>query len=164
MILGFQKWIGYSDVKSMSVYFYVQRNSTFNTTETPITFDTAKLNIGGAMDLSSGIFTAPLTGTYFFSFTGIVEFPTSSSIVLGANLGLYLNGNLIGLGSAEDANTGGGQNDQLSLHSTLYLETGDEIWVQIQSIYGTGVRFYDSNNHYTHFNGWLLEENISQSL
>ncbi|EFX82829.1 hypothetical protein DAPPUDRAFT_316370 [Daphnia pulex] len=35
---GFQKWIGYADVKSAPVHFDVQRNSSFNTTGTPIPF------------------------------------------------------------------------------------------------------------------------------
>ncbi|EFX82287.1 hypothetical protein DAPPUDRAFT_317000 [Daphnia pulex] len=35
---GFQKWIGYDDVKSAPVYFYVQRNSPFNTTKSPDPF------------------------------------------------------------------------------------------------------------------------------
>ena len=103
--IGFQKWIGYGDVKSLPVYFYVQRSSVFNATNTPITFDTARLNNGGAMNLTSGIFTAPRTGTYFFSFIAIAVFPTSSSVIQGATVALHLNGNPIGYGEAEDVNT-----------------------------------------------------------
>ncbi|EFX82884.1 hypothetical protein DAPPUDRAFT_316257 [Daphnia pulex] len=40
---GFQKWIGYVDVKSVPVHFYVQRNSEFYTIGIPITFDLARL-------------------------------------------------------------------------------------------------------------------------
>ena len=92
---GFQKWIGYGDVKSLPVYFYVQRSTGFNTTNTSITFDTARLNDGGAMNLSSGIVTAPRTGTYFFSFSAIATFPTSSSVTQAVRVGLFFNGNLI---------------------------------------------------------------------
>ncbi|KAI9563481.1 C1q-like adipose specific protein-like protein [Daphnia sinensis] len=38
----FQKWIGYADVKSLPTYFYVQRNSNFNTVGVPIPFQLAK--------------------------------------------------------------------------------------------------------------------------
>ena len=43
--------IGYVDVKSSPVYFYVQRYAHFNTAKTPIPFDVEKLNVGGALDL-----------------------------------------------------------------------------------------------------------------
>ena len=78
---GFQKWIGYDDIKSAPVYFYVQRNSLFNTANVSIPFQVSKLNIGNAMDLSTGKFTALVPGTYFFSFTGHAQFPTSSSLL-----------------------------------------------------------------------------------
>ena len=162
--IGFQKWIGYGDVKSLPVYFYVQRSSVFNATNTPITFDTARLNNGGAMNLTSGIFTAPRTGTYFFSFSAIAAFPTTSSVTQALRVGLFLNGNLIGYGEAEDANTTNGQNDQLTLHSTLYLQAGDKACVMIDRIIIGNYIYDDAINHFTHFNGWLLDEDISQSL
>ena len=127
---GFQKWIGYGDVKSLPVYFYVQRSTGFNTTNTSITFDTARLNDGGAMNLSSGIVTAPRTGTYFFSFSAIAAFPTTSSVTQAVRVGLFLNGNLIAWdGEAEDANTTNGQNYQPVLHSTLCLQAEDKAYI-----------------------------------
>ena len=47
----FQKWIGYNDVKSQPVYFYVQKNTSFSTPYTPIPFEIERLNIGGANGL-----------------------------------------------------------------------------------------------------------------
>ena len=44
----FQKWIGYNDVKSQPVYFYVQKNTSFSTPYTPIPFEIERLKIGGA--------------------------------------------------------------------------------------------------------------------
>jgi hypothetical protein len=40
------------------------------------------------------------------------------------------------------------------------LKKGDQIWVQI-IIIGSGVSLYDNEWHYTHFTGFLLDENIS---
>ena len=50
-VTGFQKWIGYNDVKSQPVYFYVQKNTSFSTPYTPIPFEIERLKIGGANGL-----------------------------------------------------------------------------------------------------------------
>jgi hypothetical protein len=155
---GFQKWIGYDDVKSAPAYFYVQRNSEFSTINVPIPFQISRLNIGNAMDLSTGKFTAPAKGTYFFSFTGHAGFPTSSSeVYLG--VGLYLNGNQIGWGFAEEYHTVMFQETPLTLQSTLSLQKGDQIWLEIKFISG-GVILADYG-YWTHFTGYILEEEIT---
>ena len=159
---GFQKWIGYTDVKSAPVHFYVQRNSSFSEKGTPIPFDLMLLNEGNAMNLSSGIFTAPRTGIYFFSFTGLAEFPTSSSSSY-LRIGLYLNRNKIESGVIEEGNTLNGQNEQVTLQSTLNLKKGDQIWVEIDYSH-TAVYLIENSDHHTHFTGFMLEEEIVASL
>ena len=128
---------------------------------TPIPFDVEVLNIGGAMNLTSGIFTTPRAGTYSFSFIGYAHIPGSSS-KLALAVRMYLNGNLIGSGLADDIGTVL-QSETLSLQSTLNLQNGDQISLQI-SYMDSGTYLHDSSNHYNHFSGWLLEENISQGL
>jgi hypothetical protein len=119
----------------------------------------AVVNEGNAMDLTSGIFTAPRPGIYFFSFnTGLAGFPASSSPVL-LEVRLYLNGGLIGTGYVEEGNTLAGQNDQLTLQSTLNLKKEDQVWVEIFS-QSTGVYLADSGEHYNHFTGFMSEEDI----
>ena len=87
---------------------------------TPITFELAVVNEENAMNLTSGKFTAPRPGIYFFSFTGLADFPVSSSRVeLGVSL--YLNWDLIGSGYVEEYNNDGGQSSPLTLQSTLKL-------------------------------------------
>ena len=110
------------------------------------------------MNLQTGIFTAPRPGIYFFSFTGEAGFPASSSrVILG--VALYLNGDRIVSSSAQESNTVNGQVSPLTLQSTLNLKSGDQIWVAI-SDKSTGVYFYDNGNHYTHFTGFMLQEDI----
>jgi hypothetical protein len=157
-----QKWIGYADVKSAPVHFYVQKNSTFSTLKTPIPFDLAVVNEGNAMNSTSGIFTAPRPGIYFFSFTGVATFPASSSKV-NLYIFLYLNGGYVGTGYVEEANTVTGQSSPLTMQSTLILKKGDQVWVQID-FKSPDVILFDYSGHLTHFTGLALEEEIVASL
>jgi hypothetical protein len=160
VVIGFEKWIGYSDVKSAPTYFYVHRNSSFSTTNVAIPFQIARLNIGGAFDLSSGIFTASRKGTYFFSFIGFPSVPVSSSNVRIV-ISFFLNGSKIGVGELSDSNHLTYQSGQVSIQSTLSLKVGDKIWVQIIDM-AAGISLYDYPGfHYNHFSGWLLEEELS---
>ncbi len=162
-----QKWIGYADVKSTPVHFYVQRNSSFSTRDTPIPWDLSRVNEGNAMNLTSGKFTAPRPGIYFFSFTGYAYFPASpvrvSPSYVRLAVALYLNGDRIGLGYVTEAKTVANQDSPLTLQSTLNLKKGDQVWVAIywQS---EGAYLYEDGNHYNHFTGWMLEEEIVASL
>ena len=160
---GFQTWIGLTDVKSSSTYFYGQRNEDFNQTNTPIPFDVVRLNEGGAFDGATGIFTAPANGKYFFSFVGLAHLPaTSSPHYLG--ISLQVNNGEIGKAFVEEAgNNPTRERVPLTLQSTLYLKKGDQVCLKIR-LQTNGSLLTDDGNHFAHFNGWLLEEDISQSL
>ena len=157
---GFQKWIGYADVKSMPVYFYVTMDASFTKIKTPLPFKTARLNVGNAMNLSTGKFKAPRAGIYFLSFTGLAEFPLSSKFVKLA-VGLVLNGDVIRNSYVSEQHTTADQSSPLTLQTTISLKSDDQIWLQIESI-SSGVKLY--KNSYTHFTGFLLEEEIVVSL
>ena len=113
------------------------------------------------MDLTSGKFTAPRPGIYFFSFTGQTDFPRSSTPGLG--VALYLNGGLIGASENEEANTFANQNNQVTLQSTLHLNKDDQVWVEIRWI-TSGAYLYEDGNHHNHFTGFMLKEEIVASL
>ncbi len=115
------------------------------------------------MNLTSGIFTAPQPGIYFFSFTALAEFPVSSSGWLGVQL--YLNGGRIGEGYVSEGNTKSvdTQLSPLSLQLTMNLKPGDKVWLQIVNMEKRTV-LYDDGSHHTHFTGFLLEEEIAASI
>ena len=102
------------------------------------------------MDITSGIFTAPKSGIYFFSFSGI---GSDKSITWPQ---LFLNDDLIGTGNA---NTNSFDTPTFTLQSTLQLNAGDQISLKLNSV-GDGY-LVDTANHFTHFIGWLLQEDLS---
>jgi hypothetical protein len=115
-----QKWIGYADVKSAPTHFFATRNSSFSTTSTPIPFELERVNEEDAMNLTSGVFTAPRPGIYFFSFTAVAEFSifnSRSSVWVG--VGLYLNEGQIVVNHVNEANTVDNQSSPLTIQSTL---------------------------------------------
>ncbi len=144
------------DVESSPVYFSVQRSSNFNLLTTPMSFELARLNIGGAMNMTSGIFTAPSTGKYFFLLSGTCAADTGGYI----GISLKLNGNHIVMARCDSSGFFYGS---FSLDSTLNLQVGDKIWSQIDWR-GDSAYLRDDGAHYTHFTGWLLQEDITHSF
>jgi hypothetical protein len=150
-----QKWIGYADVKSLPTYFYVQRRSDFKTLGVPIPFEIERLNIGGAMNITTGKFTAPRKGVYFFAFSGV------STLERPGNLDVGLMVNDVQIGKAESFSTTGGSDfETLTLQSTIELKAGDSVWLQIVS-QKSALLQDNPLDQFTHFSGWMLQEDLS---
>lgn len=151
--LGIQTSFGYPTFKTASVYFYVQRDSSFTTWYQPITFQITRLNYGEAMDAGSGIFTAPVGGIYFFSFSAVGYMDRSASDG-HVEIALIVNSNEIGQGRSHF--TQGVNYQTQSIQSTLHLNAGDRVWLEMVNMVNE-VWLHDSGAHYTHFTGLLIE-------
>ena len=149
MIADFQTLIGHADVKSSLVHFYAQSTTSFSTVNTPVPFNVAKLNTGSALNLSTEKFTAPVAGTYFFTFAGDVDFPTPGFAWM--HVALVLNGNTVGIVQSNSNGFG-----TLSIHSTLHLQVNDQVWVKIDDKLSDP---YLRGGFY-HFTGSLLDQDV----
>jgi len=139
------------------VHFYVQRSTSFSASNATIPFEIEQLNMGSGMNLTSGIFTAPLSGIYSFSFSGMGHgsgprpVPYYGFVIVALNLNgvpiAYANSIVY---EATDAVL------TASLHSILKLKAGDEIKLVLE-----GGELYEApDSPSTHFTGTLLEEDV----
>ena len=154
-----EKRFGFLNVKSgaSGIYFHVQMNGDRFTS--PITtgtrihsFDTQRLNIGNAMNLSSGVFTASKPGIYHFSASfiktggGIIGFISPDAL----RITLRLNGRDI----VEAYGDTGVVPVPVTAQATLKLKRGDRIDLYKHS--GELTVFNCSHS----FTGWLIDEDI----
>ena len=145
-----QELIGNVDIKTRTVHFYVTRNSPFSTHNAVIPFELAFLNEGGAMNLASGIFTAPVPGIYHFEFSGLKDYSATYLVV-----DIQVNGARIGVAYTEQSATG--SRDVVSLSASLRLAANDRVNL---FNYNTAGVLFDNSGHTTHFTGWLVEEDL----
>ncbi len=148
-------------MKSSPTYFSVKLKNHFSTENTSIPFEEEILNVGGAMNTSSGIFTTPRAGKYFFSFSGLADFPSPSSNRGWIIVHFYVNGARASVGSlGDESNNSMYEHEPIVAQITLLLQAGDQVALQIRNL--TSGAFL--NLGFCLFTGWLLEEDISQSL
>ena len=148
---GYETIIGFNDVKTATgVYFYSQRKSDFTAgpNGAVIPYEEELLNIGGAMNMKTGVFTAPVNGRYYFSFTATscATNPNERSLV-----SLRLNDASIGSSYSLGVNR-----DSLPIVATLSLKKDDKVDAHL--MYGL---MCDSVYHHTQFSGILLEEDLN---
>ena len=145
--------IGSIDIKTKSVHFFVQRNSTL-TQSGIIPYELERLNEGGALNMKAGVFTAPVAGVYHFEFSGCKDGSPDYLVVQ-----LLLNGNDISYSAA--GRWAGSFNKETTIvkgiNVSLRLKKGDR--VELTKSGAAALSDYPGY-HATHFTGSLLEEDL----
>lgn len=121
-----------------SVYFYVLRYK--DREEARVTFELEAVNIGDGMNISTGVFTAPVKGVYFFSFSG------NSHNKKNVHLQLLVDGVYVGSAYSSPHYA------TLSLTSVLRLDQGAEVYLELVN----GKLSDDVEVNFTHFVGMLM--------
>uniref|UniRef100_A0A667YUZ1 C1q domain-containing protein n=1 Tax=Myripristis murdjan TaxID=586833 RepID=A0A667YUZ1_9TELE len=111
--------------------------------EVTLVFSKIISNVGQAFNQSSGVFTAPLRGLYFFSFT--------AADYLKGYMGLYLHRNSQPILFSLNLNDHGGYATAAG-GLALELQRGDTVRLSLPASY----RLYDDSRNFSIFSGFLL--------
>uniref|UniRef100_A0A3B3DX10 C1q domain-containing protein n=1 Tax=Oryzias melastigma TaxID=30732 RepID=A0A3B3DX10_ORYME len=111
--------------------------------ETTLVFSKTIINVGHAYNQSAGVFTAPVGGVYFFSFT--------AADYLKGYMGLHLYRNEQPVFFSLELNDHGGYASSCS-SVALQLERGDRVRLSLPASY----RLYDDSRNFSVFSGFLL--------
>ena len=115
----------------------------------PITLYSEIQNAGNALNSQTGIFTAPRQGVYSFAFAAVALLESNTFVTIN----FLMNGEIVNVGHAHGSSS---QHDQTSIHTTLHLQAGDRIWVQIG-----GPADSTLVGGWIHFTGWQLQEELT---
>jgi len=113
-----------------------------------VPFDIERLNVGGAMNLATGVFTVPVDGIYNFEFSGMKSGYDSENLFIH----LQVNGEFTVTSCAT------AMPNYLSvtgIGASLRLKVGDQI-----RLFKTTGTLHDTSYHYSYFSGWLVEEDL----
>jgi len=141
------------------VHFYVQRSTNFGSGNAVIPFELAPLNEGGAFDLPTGIFKAPVSGIYHFDFSALKEY-TDPVVKEGLWIYLQVNGVNVATAHNDEKQT---VHSVVALNASLRLKAGDTVNlfnVVAGNPPNTAGVIHDASDHRTHFSGWLVDEDL----
>ena len=130
------------------VAFSVHRGHSLTATTRPerITYDAAFVNHGRAFNVESGIFTCPIPGLYYFSFT----FKTAPREYMGVRI--KQNGrdtNSLYYSSTD------GEQTSVSQSIILDLDQGDRVWLELY-LNSNRAKISGTSSKINTFNGYLI--------
>ena len=124
--------------------------------QSDVAFDVIHLNIGGAMDNKTGIFTVPQSGRYAFNFNCLKD-----SLSRQLHIVLRLNGKT-NLASSYSGDYVTAENKilvPLTLHCIAKLKAGDKVALHL--VEGTFLGSLSASKNSNSFTGFLIEQDLS---
>lgn len=139
------------------VAFHVYSRATYSEVNTTIPYENAYVNTG-AINLTTGVFSAPYAGTYVFNFFAPrysidMNVPVCLNVRMDRNNLPVANGPVCGFSYEKWTET--------SLVAVLDLKQNDTIGMYLQQGEIRGDNSSRSNHSHTHFTGFLLNEKIA---
>jgi len=119
-----------------------------------VPFEKEYLNLGGGMNLASGVFTVPKAGIYAFSFKGHGS-ETLSTYSGWAYVFLQRNGLDVARSDSKITGATTYTYSTVSVHGTFKLNKGDTIRIRLG-----GGTIYSDGYSWTQFTGSLIEEDL----
>ena len=120
-------------------------NAVPNTDINPILFNAVNVNNGNNYSTTTGKFTAPVAGRYFFA----AQAHNNASGPGFLTLQLWHNANIFSNACDDNANTG---SSTINLHGGRYLAAGDTVFVRAVTSKSSNY----INETYWKFTGWLV--------
>jgi len=117
-------------------------------------FQKEYLNLGGGMNMGSGVFTVPKAGIYAFSFKGLGNAYSSSYAGHGA-VDLQRNGAIVAGGYSIISGASSNTFSTIYVQATLKLNKGDTIVIR-----HSGGVIHSSSDMHVQFVGTLIEEDL----
>ena len=133
------------------VIFAAVRSSSGNLDSGTITYDSLTTNIGNGMDASTGKFTAPTSGLYMFTFSGISASKNTAEVTIQ----VWKNDSRIFVIDDEEDKKSGANERNIAYSWMFDLSMDDTVSL----VMGSGGLHTDSVHDNAHFTGHLLHAN-----